>query len=83
MNSLVSIILPVYNGEKYIYETIQSILSQSYLNWELIVVDDGSKDSTSLIVKKFTKDLRVRYYYKINEGQSKARNYGLKKSTGS
>jgi glycosyltransferase involved in cell wall biosynthesis len=83
MNSLVSIILPVYNGEKYIYETIQSILTQNYYNWELIVVDDGSKDSTSIIVKNFTKDLRVKYYYKKNEGQSKARNFGLKKSTGS
>lgn len=50
-NQLVSIITPMYNGEKYVSQTIESVLAQTYQNWEMIIVDDGSKDASSQIVK--------------------------------
>ena len=63
MEELVSIVLPVYNGEKYLRESIDSVMSQTYKNWELIVVDDCSTDSTPDIVKEYAqKDSRVVYY---------------------
>lgn len=63
MNELVSIVLPVYNGEKYLRESIDSVLGQTYKNLELIVVDDCSTDSTPEIVKEYAeKDSRVAYY---------------------
>ena len=63
MNKLVSIVLPVYNGEKYLRESIDSVLSQTYQNWELIIVDDCSTDSTQSIVSEYVKkDDRIRYY---------------------
>ena len=51
---LVSVIIPCYNGEKYIGEAIESVLNQSYKNWELIIVDDKSKDNSKYIVQKYT-----------------------------
>jgi len=63
-NILVSIIIPVYNGEKYISDTIQSVIDQTYKNWELIIVDDGSTDNTAEIVKQFN-DSRISYIKKI------------------
>ncbi|MEO9965296.1 MAG: glycosyltransferase family A protein [Reichenbachiella sp.] len=75
---LVSVIIPVYNGEKYIEESIQSVISQTYTNTEIIVVDDGSTDNTAFLVKKFP----VQYYYQENQGQSAALNFGISKSTG-
>ncbi len=48
--ALVSIVMPVYNGERYVREAIESLIAQSYSNWELIVVDDGSIDSTETII---------------------------------
>lgn len=63
MEPLVSIVLPVYNGEKYLKTAIESILKQSYKNWELIIIDDCSTDGTSDIVKEFEKkDPRVKCY---------------------
>jgi len=63
MEELISIILPVYNGEKYLRESIDSVLSQTYQNWELLIVDDCSSDSTPAIAAEYTaKDSRVRYY---------------------
>jgi teichuronic acid biosynthesis glycosyltransferase TuaG len=82
MNLLVSIIMPVFNGEKYITESIESVIDQSYINWELLIIDDGSTDDTSSIVNLFTNDERIKYFYKNNEGPAKARNYGIKKSDG-
>lgn len=63
MNDLVSIVLPVYNGEKYLRESIESVLAQTYINWELIVIDDCSTDSTPEIVQEYAEnDSRIKYY---------------------
>ncbi len=64
MKELISIVLPVYNGEKYLRESIDSILAQSYRNWELLILDDCSTDSSAIIAKEYArKDSRI-YYYK-------------------
>ena len=64
IDNLVSIITPCYNGSKYIVETIESVLSQTYKNWEMIIVDDGSTDSSATVVQKYTKkDERIKYIY--------------------
>lgn len=81
MDSLVSIITPVYNGEAFIGEAIRSVLDQSYPNWELIIIDDGSTDNTSTIVSSFS-DPRIRYIYQENRGQGPALNHGLDLATG-
>lgn len=80
---LVSIISPVYNGEKYINEYIISALNQSYENFELILVDDGSKDKTKQIINKYMKkDKRIKYFYQKNKGAPAARNLGIEKAIG-
>jgi teichuronic acid biosynthesis glycosyltransferase TuaG len=79
---MVSIIVPAYNAEDYIADTIQSVLNQSYSHWELLIVDDGSTDQTKAIVKKYLDDPRISYFYKSNGGQGSARNLGIKKSKG-
>ncbi|RDY32019.1 glycosyltransferase family 2 protein [Lachnotalea glycerini] len=82
-NPLVSIIMPCYNRANKISNAIESILNQIYLNWELIVVDDGSSDNTKLVVSKFLCDKRIQYVeLDKNYGVSKARNEGLKRSKG-
>lgn len=79
----ISIIIPVYNAEKYIAETIESVLRQTYSNIELLLVDDGSKDDSGKICLKYAySDTRVRYIYKANGGVSSARNRGLMEATG-
>ena len=83
MSKLISIITPVYNVEKFIVETIESVLNQSHSNWELILVDDGSTDSSTEICKQYaSKDERVKYFHKQNGGQASARNLGIKKAKG-
>ncbi len=82
MSSLVSIIIPVYNAEKYIAQTIKSVLAQTYTNWELIVINDGSTDNSEGIIKRFLVDERIRYYAQKNTGVSIARNNGMTKSNG-
>ena len=81
MNDLISIIIPLYNKETAIANTISSVLKQTYINWELIVVDDGSTDRSGEIVKSIT-DKRILYFIKENGGVSSARNYGIKKANG-
>lgn len=76
MNKLVSIILPVYNGEKTILETVESVLNQTYSNFELYIINDGSSDNTDIICKKIT-DNRVKYFCRKNNGVSKTRNFAL------
>jgi teichuronic acid biosynthesis glycosyltransferase TuaG len=73
---LVSVVVPAYNASLFIKETIDSILSQSYQNFEIIVINDGSTDNTEGVVKTIS-DGRLQYYVKRNEGVSVARNYGL------
>ncbi len=82
MNSLISIIIPTYNSERYISETIQSVVNQTYSNWELIIIDDGSTDSTAQIIQKHFSDPKIRYVYQANQGVSIARNNGMFLSKG-
>lgn len=77
---LVSIIIPVYNGEKYLKEAINSALSQTYENIEIIVVNDGSTDKTEKIALAYGK--KIRYFNKKNGGVSTALNLGIEKMTG-
>jgi glycosyltransferase involved in cell wall biosynthesis len=78
---LVSIIMPVYNGEKYIKQAIECVLDQSYQNWELIIVDDGSIDNTANIISTFG-DSRIHYYFQENRGEAAARNTGIGQMNG-
>ncbi|BEH91603.1 glycosyl transferase [Turicibacter faecis] len=73
----VSVILPVYNSEKTIEKTINSVLNQSYQNFELIIINDGSTDNTDIICSSYINDSKVRYIYNKNQGVSKSRNIGL------
>lgn len=78
-----SIIVPVYNVEDYIIKCLESIYNQTYKNFEVIIVDDGSMDNSTLLIKKYIKDKNnFIYYRKENGGLSDARNYGLKFITG-
>ena len=82
-DKMVSVILPVYNAEKYIEECINSVRKQMYSEWELIIIDDGSVDGTSKIINTFLKDeRRIKYYKTENGGVSNARNYGLNLAKG-
>jgi len=76
---LVSVIIPVYNGEQYLAEAIKSVFTQSYSNWELLVVDDGSTDKSAEIVEALTGACCIR---QENKGVSAARNIGIKKAKG-
>ena len=78
---LVSIIMPAYNAEKTIAESIQSVIEQTYKNWELIVINDGSIDNTSSIVYSF-KDCRIILVEQANGGVANARNNGLRCAKG-
>ena len=78
---IISVIVPVYNAESFLDETLQSVLSKTYENWECIIVNDGSTDNTESIAKRWCKrDARFRYFYKENGGLSSARNLGIKYS---
>lgn len=80
---MISIIMPVYNSEKYISEAIESICNQSYKNWELLIVNDGSTDHTSEIIDDFSKkDSRIKVFHRKNEGVSMARNFALNQICG-
>ena len=80
---LLSIIVPVYNGEKYLPQCIESILSQKYSDFELIIIDDGSTDSSFEICNEFAKkDSRILVHHKENEGLVAARKTGVSISTG-
>ena len=79
---MVTVIIPAYNAAKYIHETIRSVFSQTFTNWELIIIDDGSTDNTRDIVDSFGQRGRIKYYYQNNNGVSSARNKGIALSQG-
>lgn len=81
MSKLVSVIMPVYNGEATILKAIESVLDQTYRDYELIIIDDGSTDNTGDICKKII-DKRMKYVHVSNYGVSRARNYGLNLANG-
>ena len=82
MNELVSIIMPSYNTGKFIQETINSVKNQTYNNWELIIVDDGSTDNTDEVVRAI-KDDRIKYIKnKVNKGAAISRNIALREAKG-
>ena len=81
---LVSVIIPVFNGDQFIGETIDSVIGQSYRDLEVLVIDDGSDSKLKEIIQPYCdKDRRIRYYYQDHQGVSKARNYGIRLSQGS
>lgn len=82
---LISIIIPTYNRAHYLRFTLQSIESQTYTNWECIVVDDGSTDDTEMLVQQFLKDERFKFMKRpgtFSKGANSCRNYGLEHSKG-
>lgn len=82
-NPKYSIIVPVYNAAQYLSKCITSVIEQKNTNWELIIVDDGSKDNSLAIAKEFElKDNRIKVFHTDNHGVSSARNTGLDNSTG-
>ena len=82
MDELVSIIMPSYNTEKYIYDSVKSVLDQTYTNWELIIVDDCSNDNTNKIPMSFGDD-RIRHFKnEKNNGAAVSRNLALREAKG-
>lgn len=84
MDALVTVIIPAYNEEKYLGEAIDSIINQTYKNWELFIINDGSTDNTENVAKQYVLlDDRIKYYsYEVNRGLSFARNYGTERANG-
>ncbi|MGX7233590.1 glycosyltransferase family 2 protein [Enterococcus italicus] len=83
IDNLVSIILPCYNSEETIKEAIESVLNQTYLNWELIIIDDCSEDTSYNVIKNYLMiDTIIYFKNKKNLGVSESRNIGIKKSSG-
>jgi glycosyltransferase involved in cell wall biosynthesis len=74
---VVSIMMPVYNAERYIEQAIESVLSQTYPHWELIIVNDGSTDRTPDIVTQYA-DPRIKAFHQPNSGEASARNMALR-----
>ena len=83
MDQTISVIIPCYNQAHFLNDAIDSVLKQTYTNWECIIVDDGSSDNTKEIANNLAQnDKRIRYVYKTNGGLSSARNKGLESATG-
>jgi glycosyltransferase involved in cell wall biosynthesis len=79
-NPKVSVIIPLYNCEKYIVQAVESVLSQTYNNYEIIVIDDGSKDNSRTVLQPYFD--RIRYVYQSNQGVAAARNLGVEIAQG-
>ena len=80
----VSIIIPVYNAEKYIKRTLNSIISQDYKNIEIIIVNDGSIDKSEKIINEIileNKKMDIKYFKNTNHGPSYSRNFGIERSS--
>ena len=82
-DKLVSIITPVYNSEKYLSQTVESVLSQTYTDWEMLIVNDGSSDSSLEIANAYSaKDPRIKVFLQENKGSAAARNNGIRHAQG-
>ena len=82
-NELISIIVPIYNTEKYLHECLDSIINQNHTNFEVLLINDGSTDSSGTICQEYVeRDSRFRYIEKDNGGVASARNLGLERSSG-
>lgn len=82
-NNLVSIITPLYNSERFVGQTIESVLAQTYPHWEMIIVNDGSKDKGADVVRRYAaKDERIKLFEQPNGGCASARNHGLREAQG-
>ena len=80
---MITIIIPLYNSARFIEETLQAVQSQTYTDWECVVVDDGSTDNGAEIVQRMAQaDTRIHYVYQSNAGPSAARNHGLRLAKG-
>jgi glycosyltransferase involved in cell wall biosynthesis len=79
---LISVVLPAYNAAEYIAQAIESVIRQSWTDWELIIVNDGSRDNTNDIIVSFLKDERIRLVTQENGGVSRARNRGIQLARG-
>ena len=83
VNMILSIVIPIFNNEKYLKPLLDSIINQTYKDLEIICVDDGSTDTTNLILKEYqNKDKRIKILFQDHKGPASARNYGLENATG-
>ena len=83
MNGAVSVIIPCYNHAKYLSCALDSVLGQSYSDWECVVVNDGSSDHTEEVCREYQKkDKRIKYHYQQNKGLAGARNTGIRQAVG-
>lgn len=83
MADLISVIIPIYNSEKYLEKCLDSILKQTYKALEIILVNDGSRDQSANICKEYCKKYHnIKYISQENHGVSEARNRGIRESTG-
>ena len=79
----ISVIVPVFNGKKYLHECVDSILAQTLKDFELLLIDDGSTDGSDIICDEYAvKDRRVRVVHKVNEGINATRRRGVHESNG-
>ena len=79
----ISVIIPIYNAEKYLLKCIDSIINQDFTNFEIICIDDGSKDNSLTLLNEYKKrDNRILVFTQNNQGQGVARNKGIQKATG-
>lgn len=78
---LISIIIPAYNAERFLGETLHSVMSQTYENWECLIINDGSTDNTLSVAKQWAvKNPKIKVFDKKNEGQSQTRNFGIQQA---
>ena len=77
-----SIIIPVYNRSEEVDELLESLSKQTYLDFEVLLIEDGSTEKCNLVAEKYKDDINIRYYYKENSGRSETRNYGMEKAEG-
>lgn len=81
---LISVIIPVYNKQKYLGRCLDSLVSQTYENLEIIIVDDGSTDKSADLIQEYAERYKnIYYYYQVNQGAAAARNLGIEKARGS